>query len=82
MITVSWGLVKDRCAVQFDPWKAEKEAYKNVTGKTLETTMPCLGLESFDFNDCEFEAEELRFYSSIVERLTDYCNNVILENEY
>ena len=79
MLTLNWKTIKNQgTQLQFDPSYAESKAYKNVTGAELEfySTLP----NYFDFRDCEFEIEDLRFFSSIVDRLTDYCNNVMLED--
>ena len=77
MNTVTWKYVKEVNCVQLETWEAEEIAYKRATGRKLKSTMPCLEKDSFDFDECEFNAEELQSFGLIVDRLTDYAQDII-----
>jgi len=80
MKSVTWKHIKNVNCVQLETWEAEKIAYKRATGRELKSNMMCLEKDSFDFDECEFFAEELWSFGAIVDRLTDYAKDTIHNN--
>ena len=65
----TWKEMKEEMA---DSFIIEKKAYRQVTGRELETTLRTVCAESFDFDEAEIDEDD-----DLVEQLAAYCRDTI-----